>query len=125
MEELFDVFDDQSPGGKPQISKQKPRKDKSKKRLANGEAKEINGIVNGNEDVSMPEAGEHQTEAQPTREINGDSQPEAKRQRRDIEAEPLVTDTFETEQSTQSSRDTSTHMAFYTGSFPTGVDSID
>lgn len=96
MDELFDVFDDQSTGGKPQSSKQKPRKDKSKKRLASGEAKNINGNLNGGEDVSMIEAAEHD---QPTQETNGDSQPEAKRQRKDVEAEPLVTDTFETEQS--------------------------
>ncbi len=96
MDELFDVFDDQSTGGKPQNSKQKPRKDKSKKRLASGEAKNVNGNINGGEDVSMLEAGDH---GRPTKETNGDSQPEAKRQRRDVEAEPLVTDTFETEQS--------------------------
>lgn len=96
MDELFDVFDDQSTGGKPQSSKQKPRKDKSKKRLASGEAKSTNGNINGGGDLSMLKAGEHD---KPTQETNGDSQPEAKRQRRDVEAEPLVTDTFETEQS--------------------------
>ena len=96
MDELFDVFDNQSPGGKPQNSKQKPRKDKSKKRLASGEAKDTNGAINGGGNVSMLETGEYD---KPTKETNGDSQPEAKRQRRDVEAEPLVTDTFETEQS--------------------------
>ncbi len=96
MDELFDVFDDQSTGGKPQNSKQKPRKDKSKKRLASGEAKNVNGNINGGEDVSMLESREH---GRPTKETNGDGQPEAKRQRRDVEADPLVTDTFETEQS--------------------------
>ena len=95
MDELFDVFDDQ-PGGKPQSSKQKPRKDKSKKRLASGEAKDINGNINGGGDFSMLEAGEHD---KLTKELNGESRPEAKRQRKDVEAEPLVTDTFETEQS--------------------------
>lgn len=96
MDELFDVFDDQLPGGKPQSSKQQRRKDKSKKRMASGEAKDVNGNNNGDGDVSMLGAGEHD---KPTKETNGDSQPEAKRQRRDVEAEPLVTDTFETEQS--------------------------
>lgn len=96
MDELFDVFDDQPPGEKSQSSKQKPRKDKSKKRLASGEAKDINGNINGGGDLSMLEAEEHD---KPTKLTNGASQPEAKRQRRDVEAEPLVTDTFETEQS--------------------------
>ena len=96
MDELFDVFDDQSPGKKLQSSKQKPRKDKSRKRLASGEAKDINGNSNGGLDVSMLDAGEYD---QPTKGINGENQPEPKRQRREVEAEPLVTDTFETEQS--------------------------
>lgn len=96
MDELFDVFDDQSTGGKTQNSKQKLRKDKGKKRLASGEAKTTNGNVNGGGDVSILEAGDHDM---PKNETNGDSQPDAKRQRRDVEAEPLVTDTFETEQS--------------------------
>ena len=96
MDELFDVFDDKSPAGKPLSGKQKPRKDKSKKRLASGETKDINGNINGGENGSGLEIGEYD---KPTKETNGDSHPEAKRQRRDVEAEPLVTDTFETEQS--------------------------
>ena len=96
MDELFDVFNDQSPGEKPLSGKQKPRKDKSKKRLASGEAKDTNGSVNGGDNASALEIGEYD---KPAKETNGDSQPEAKRQRRDVEAEPLVTDTFETEQS--------------------------
>lgn len=96
MDELFDVFNDQPPGEKPLSGKQKPRKDKSKKRLASGEAKDTNGSVNGGDNASALEIGEYD---KPAKETNGDSQPEAKRQRRDVEAEPLVTDTFETEQS--------------------------
>ena len=96
MDELFDVFDDPSSGGKPPINKQKSRKDKSKKRLASGEAKDINGNINGGAEISMLDAGDID---KPSTIKNGDSQPEAKRQRRDVEAEPLVTDTFETEQS--------------------------
>ena len=94
MDELFDVFDDPSAGGK--TSKREPRKDKSKKRLASGETKDINGSINGGGDVPVLEAREHEKFI---KETNGDRQPEAKRQRRDVEAEPLVTDTFETEQS--------------------------
>ena len=96
MDELFDVFDDPSSGGKPPINKQKSRKDKSKKRLASGEGKDINGNINGGAEISMLDAGDPD---KPSTITNGDSQPEAKRQRRDVEAEPLVTDTFETEQS--------------------------
>ena len=96
MDELFDVFDDPSSGVKLPINKQKPRKDKSKKRLASGEAKDVNGNINGGAEISMLDAGDPD---RPSTITNGDSQPDAKRQRRDVEAEPLVTDTFETEQS--------------------------
>ena len=94
MDELFVVFDDQTPSEKPS-SKQKPKKDKSKKRLASGQTKATNGTTYGDRDVSMFEAAQ----IEPPAEVNGDSQPDAKRQRREVEAEPLVTDTFETEQS--------------------------
>ena len=96
MDELFDVFDDQVSGGKPLSGKQKPLKDKSKKRLASGAAKDINGNLIGGGNASVVEVGEYD---KPAQAVNGDSQPEAKRQRRDVEAEPVVTDTFETEQS--------------------------
>ena len=95
MDELFDVFDDPAPGEKLSSDKQKPKKDKSKKRLVTGEAKDINGSVNGDGDVSMLEPAQ----AAPPAETTNNSQPDAKRQRREVEAEPLVTDTFETEQS--------------------------
>lgn len=95
MDELFDVFDDPAPGEKLPSDKQKPKKDKSKKRLVTGEAKDINGSVNGDGDVSMLEPAQI---APPAENITN-SQPDAKRQRREVEAEPLVTDTFETEQS--------------------------
>ncbi|KAK0514519.1 hypothetical protein JMJ35_003136 [Cladonia borealis] len=95
MDELFDVFDDPAPGEKLPSDKQKPKKDKSKKRLVTGEAKDINGSVNGDGDVSMLESAQ----AAPPAETTTNNQPDAKRQRREVEAEPLVTDTFETEQS--------------------------
>ena len=95
MDELFDVFDDPTPGEKLSSDKQKPKKDKSKKRLVTGEAKDTNGSVNGDGDVSMLEVAQA---AHPAEKIT-DSQPDAKRQRREVEAEPVVTDTFETEQS--------------------------
>ena len=98
MDELFDVFDDQGSEEQPNV-KQKPRKDKSKKRLATGESKESNGDLNENGDVSMLEDGEKESFENSPMELNGDGKPETKRQRREPEAEPLVTDTFETEQS--------------------------
>jgi ATP-dependent RNA helicase DOB1 len=99
MDELFDVFDDQSARGNLPSSSQKARKDKSKKRLASGEAKESNVPANGDGDVSMLGNGDQASGAAPEMGANGDSQPDAKRQRREPEADPLVTDTFETEQS--------------------------
>lgn len=99
MDELFDVFDDQTPGERSPAGKQKPRKDKTKKRLASGEAKDTNGTTNGIGDTSMLEAGQDQNAKASPGISSGDGQPEAKRQRREAEAEPLVTDTFETEQS--------------------------
>ena len=98
MDELFDVFDDPLAGEKLPSIRQKPRKDKSKKRFASGEAKELDGssVGDGNVPINEP-LDAAQEESVP--EANGNTQPEAKRQRREPEAEPLVTDTFETEQS--------------------------
>jgi ATP-dependent RNA helicase DOB1 len=84
--DLFDVFDE---------APQKDQKEKkNKKRQANGEAKPANDDQNraeatvevSKEDGRGPEAAVI-------------DQPDLKRQRRDAEAEPVVTDTFETEQS--------------------------
>ena len=102
MDELFDVFE--NPGvGVRDDSKRKPQKDKRKKRLANGEAKDADGAegdtAGTNGDVSMQDLKESPTHNWPATETNGNEQPEAKRQRREAEADPLVTDTFETEQS--------------------------
>ncbi|KAI9815034.1 MAG: ATP-dependent RNA helicase mtr4 [Pycnora praestabilis] len=102
MDELFDVFDDQPQGGKPSGQQPRPKvkKDKSKKRHVNGHVKTTNGTTKNDEDIAMAES--------PTSvvQINGEKEedqqeehPEAKRQRREAEPEPLVTDSFETEQS--------------------------
>lgn len=100
MDELFDVFNHQSPGTKstngvvPRV-----KKDKSKKRQANGENKDSSEFPNG--DGNAPRLD-------PTEENNGSESPpigahneqrETKRQRRENEVEPVVADTFETEQS--------------------------
>ncbi|KAL9100478.1 MAG: hypothetical protein Q9163_004151 [Psora crenata] len=99
MDVLFDVFDEQTPGRKPNEAP-KPRRDKSKKRLATGETKETNGIPNGHVNTPIKNTGED-AERLPPQQANGDAQPDFKRQRRENDPEPLVTDTFETEQSRQ------------------------
>ena len=91
--ELFDVFDDPKAGTK----LPKP-KDKHKKRLANGEAKETNGSVANDGDTPMHDPVEEYEAAQ-SKPAHGGQLPSPKRQRKEPEAEPLVTDTFETEQS--------------------------
>lgn len=96
MDELFDVFDDQPQGAKPITAqaRNKPRKEKNKKRQANGEAKEPNMTENGDAyGAELLAADGTETKA------NGDDQHGSKRLRRDVEPEPVVTDTFETEQS--------------------------
>lgn len=103
MDPLFDVFDDLAPGAKQPSSKQKPRKDKSKKRLASGGLKHGNGTANrvAEEvgDTPMQALEEAQSQERHTVDPAGEGQPDAKRQRREAEADPLVTDTFETEES--------------------------
>lgn len=102
MDGLFDVFDEQ-PNGKANVSS--PAR-ASKKRAANGEVKakevEENGNNKDTEQVSVQqpsanqEEGERKTSAEDVQ--NGDSAPEQKRRKRDDEPEPVVADTFETEQ---------------------------
>lgn len=101
MDELFDVFNDQPSGAKAPDgpSKQKPKKDRSKKRQANGEAKDTAGVTNGDGDVAMADATNQQASSPAPGDIDGEHQPEAKRQRREVEAEPVVADSFETKQS--------------------------
>lgn len=98
MNELFDVFDDEPDGTRPTISptKQKIKKDRSKKRQANGESKETDGITDADGETSLVIAATDPIEIIAS---SGQLQPESKRQRREVEAEPVVTDTFETEQS--------------------------
>ena len=90
MEGLFDVFDD-----KPnETAREKPRKDRSKKRHANGETKDISVGGDGEGESHVGEGPQIATE-----HTNGQKQTWSKRQRRQAEAEPVVTDSFETEQS--------------------------
>ena len=101
MDDLFEVFEDQPAGFVSATRTEAPgQKSKGKKRLATGEAKDENGATE-----SSPGNGDFGTQMQV---VNGDAgengvnegdQPEAKRLRRDAEPAPIVTDTFETEQS--------------------------
>jgi ATP-dependent RNA helicase DOB1 len=97
MNELFDVFDDQKQSAQsPKDFPKRSKKDKSKKRQANGDIKEHeSGVVNGN--------GETAEDSPVSRAENGSEddkeQSSVKRQRLEAEPEPFVTDTFETEQS--------------------------
>ena len=102
MDEFFDAIDDKPSGASrsTDIAKQKAKKDRSKKRQANGEVKEVLGTTNGDEDMPMSEAPNGNTDSAIAQvEQNGIQQPDPKRQRREAEAEPVVTDAFETEQS--------------------------
>ncbi|MCJ1412533.1 ATP-dependent RNA helicase mtr4 [Ptychographa xylographoides] len=101
MDELFDVFDDQPQGAKAlgAVSRNTSKKDKSKKRHANGETKESGDILSGQEEEGIGSVSDGTGHNGITAKANGEEQPEPKRQRREAEPEPVVTDTFETEQS--------------------------
>lgn len=101
MEGLFEVFDDKPTGIKPTNGQAKPklRKDKSKKRQANGEAKDAVGNTDADGDLSMAEAADTSSRRNAQLDEDSNIQSESKRPRRDVEAEPVVTDSFETEQS--------------------------
>ncbi|KZF25744.1 putative ATP dependent RNA helicase [Xylona heveae TC161] len=98
MDELFDVFEDQPQAAKLENGQDdKQIKDKkNKKRQANGDVKEVNGtdLPNGDSPESTVKQPETNDRVDGVKE-----QPDLKRQRRDTEPEPVVTDSFETEQS--------------------------
>ncbi|KAI1984260.1 ATP-dependent RNA helicase mtr4 [Ophidiomyces ophidiicola] len=95
MDELFDVFE-QTPGSAPptnQPVRARPKKDKSKKRQANGDVKQDTLMTEVDADAdSIPKQNGNGALPETPAE-----QPEAKRSR--VEPEPVVADTFETEQS--------------------------
>lgn len=103
MNELSDVLDDQPAGAKPAngITQPKAKKDKSKKRQANGENKSLPENFEGEQDTSLQDVIDPQIFRSSPTGINGDAedQRETKRRRRGNEVEPVVADTFETEQS--------------------------
>ncbi|WPG98375.1 ATP-dependent RNA helicase [Acrodontium crateriforme] len=89
MDELFDVFDE-----KAQVNDKGKRGKKSKKRSLNGDVKSPQPEENGAQPV---EKVEH--DAAQGQKNGSEDQPSLKRQRMEDEPEPVVTDTFETEQS--------------------------
>jgi ATP-dependent RNA helicase DOB1 len=103
MDELFDVFEDQPQavapsGGAPKRSK-KDKKDKSKKRAANGDVKNDAIVPDDMEGVTpsdAPVVKKPTTESEAPAAQNG--QPETKRLRLDEAPQPVVADSFETEQ---------------------------
>jgi ATP-dependent RNA helicase DOB1 len=101
MDDLFDVFEDQPQAVKLQDdqTKQRPKKDKSKKRQANGEVKGVTGVADGMEDTFLSDAQviDHDV-LESAMSLVERGEPEAKRLRLQVESEPLVADTFETEQ---------------------------
>lgn len=97
MDGLFDVFEDNPKD----TTREKPKKDRSKKRQANGETKEVvvGGAVDGEGD-SMGGEGPGKPAPDTTSEhTSGQKETWSKRQRRQAEPEPVVADSFETKQS--------------------------
>jgi ATP-dependent RNA helicase DOB1 len=108
MDDLFDVFDDQPLQRGNDGSSHAPtttRRDKSKKRKANGDIKISNGTPENNDtdtpildNPSPPQTSDSAAEDGSSVE-NEEEVPDSKRPRLDAEPEPVVADTFETEQS--------------------------
>lgn len=100
MDELFDVFEDKPQAAKPSSAVPKrPKKDKTKKRQANGDVKG-NGTAPVEKEETTP-ADEPAVESVPAdnEESTADNeQRDAKRPRLDQIPEPVVADTFETDQ---------------------------
>lgn len=98
-EDLFNVFDEDGPNPSDAQVRQKPKKDKGKKRQANGESKDASGTIGTEGGSPVAEVADKTLSKIGTANTNEELQSESKRQRREIEAEPVVTDSFETEQS--------------------------
>ncbi|CAI7564614.1 unnamed protein product [Penicillium glandicola] len=103
MDELFDVFEDQPQAVKPSEGAPKRlKKDKNKKRQVNGDVKKTTDApTEQKEDVAMtdvPAATVDSADAEAPATSSEPDQPETKRPRLDQEPEPVVADSFETEQ---------------------------
>lgn len=98
MDDLFDVFEDKPGLNDATNEPPRPRKARNKKRRANGDIKSENvATTNGTESPEPVEAAGEKSDAAEA-EVQED-QPDIKRMRVDQEPEPVVADTFETEQS--------------------------
>ncbi|KAJ5426838.1 hypothetical protein N7465_001908 [Penicillium sp. CMV-2018d] len=103
MDELFDVFEDQPQAVKPSEGVPKRvKKDKNKKRPLNGDVNKTADIQpEQKDDVAMtdaPAAEVDSADAEAPATPSEPEQPETKRPRLDQEPEPVVADSFETEQ---------------------------
>ncbi|KAJ5968608.1 hypothetical protein N7501_004856 [Penicillium viridicatum] len=103
MDELFDVFEDQPQAVKPsEGASKRVKKDKNKKRPLNGDVKKTADIQREQkDDVAMtdaPAAEVDSADAEAPATPSEPEQPETKRPRLDQEPEPVVADSFETEQ---------------------------
>lgn len=99
MDEFFDVFDDKPQAFVPITNKpkkaKKDKKDKSKKRTANGDVKRFE---NGeDDDAEMADAEPVVSEEDESRSLI--EKQDTKKRRKEEDAAPVVTDTFQTEQS--------------------------
>jgi ATP-dependent RNA helicase DOB1 len=100
MDDLFDVFDDKPQGAKQDNAapkRNRSKKDRSKKRNASGDVKPTEEVQDGEIDMNM-------AEPEGLADIDEDAEQsennkESKRRRREQEAEPVVTDSFQTAQS--------------------------
>ena len=97
--DLFDVFENTADGGPQANESRRPKKDRSKKRQANGESKVMDGSPNGEAGSPMSQAQNATGQDVPPPQVAGELSPESKRQKRDLGPEAVVTDSFETEQS--------------------------
>ncbi|KAI9827007.1 MAG: ATP-dependent RNA helicase mtr4 [Phylliscum demangeonii] len=101
MDDLFDVFEDQHQALRAlnEPPQKKDSKEKAKKRQANGDVKDNSGLELSNSEINLPETlpkpAQDEEQETPDGPLNV---PLSKRQRREAEAEPVVADSFETEQ---------------------------
>ncbi|TAQ86924.1 hypothetical protein B7494_g4762 [Chlorociboria aeruginascens] len=98
MDDLFDVFDDtpQAPTADKPRKPRKEKKDRAKKRTANGDVKIVPDEQDA--DVELPDT-EPAVGGQEEENDEVTEEQETKRRRVELEAEPVVTDSFETAQS--------------------------
>lgn len=101
MDELFDVFENPYSVAKAgDGSEQSTGREISKKRQANGHVKDTTGAASAADPAqAAPVPPRTKTDGVKVEAGNQSEQPEPKRQRRQLEPEPVVTDSFETEQS--------------------------